>query len=64
MPDDERVGYYTVQRAKDGQFYFVLHAENGEPIATSEMYASKANATRGISSVQHNARTTDIRDET
>ena len=64
MPDNERVGYYTVNRAKNGEFYFVLHAENGEPIATSETYPTKANAMRGIGPVQHNARTTDIRDNT
>ncbi|ENO2184290.1 TPA: YegP family protein [Vibrio parahaemolyticus] len=45
-------------------YYFVLKAGNGKVIATSEMYSSKQAAQDGISSVQTNARTTDIVDKT
>ncbi|HCT2508616.1 TPA: YegP family protein [Aeromonas dhakensis] len=61
------MGYYVIHKSKKatGQpFYFVLHAANGEPIATSEMYASKDGAKNGIKSVQTNGSTTDIRDKT
>lgn len=70
------MGYYVIKKAKNGalsqtllgsalqQYYFVLKAANGEIIATSEMYNSKQAAQHGISSVQVNAVTYDIRDET
>ncbi|HHQ4939422.1 TPA: YegP family protein [Aeromonas veronii] len=61
------MGYYVIHKSKkatDLPFYFVLHAVNGEPIATSEMYASKDGAKNGIKSVQTNGTTTDIRDKT
>lgn len=61
------MGYYVIHKSKkatDQPFYFVLHASNGEPIATSEMYASKEGAKNGIKSVQSNGPSTDIRDKT
>lgn len=61
------MGYYVIHKTKketDQPFYFVLHAANGQPIATSEMYASKDGAEKGIKSVQTNGSTTDIRDNT
>lgn len=30
-----------INESKDNQFYFVIIAANGEPLATSEMYTSK-----------------------
>ncbi|MDT3848016.1 MAG: YegP family protein, partial [Vibrio anguillarum] len=36
-------------------YYFVLKADNGQVIATSEMYASKQGAESGIASVKNNA---------
>ncbi|KAB8311280.1 MULTISPECIES: YegP family protein [Rahnella] len=48
-------GHYDLKKAKNGQFHFNLKAGNGEIILTSEMYASKASAENGISSVQANA---------
>lgn len=61
------MGYYVIHKSKKATaqpFYFVLHASNGEAIATSEMYATKDGAKGGIKSVQTNAPTTDIRDKT
>ncbi|MFC0225149.1 YegP family protein [Serratia aquatilis] len=48
-------GYYVMKRASNGQYHFTLHASNGEIILSSEMYASKASAENGISSVQVNS---------
>ncbi|MDM5131853.1 YegP family protein [Aeromonas piscicola] len=48
------MGYYVIHKSKkttNQPFYFVLHASNGEAIATSEMYASKDGAKNGIKSV-------------
>jgi uncharacterized protein YegP (UPF0339 family) len=36
-----------IKKSKDGQFYFVLVAANGEPILTSETYTRRADAERG-----------------
>ena len=41
--------------AKDGSFYFVLKAANGEPIGKSEMYKTKASMENGVESVGKNA---------
>lgn len=48
-------GHYDLKKAKNGQFHFNLKAGNGEIILSSEMYASKASAENGITSVQINA---------
>jgi uncharacterized protein YegP (UPF0339 family) len=48
-------GHYELKKAKNGQFHFNLKAGNGEIILSSEMYASKASAENGITSVQTNA---------
>ena len=42
---------YEVREARDGSSYFVLKAGNGSIIGVSEMYVSKANAERAITSV-------------
>ncbi len=49
-------GTFVVQKAKNGQFFFNLKAENNETILTSETYTSKAGALKGIKSVKANAR--------
>lgn len=69
------MGYYVIKKANNTglsisgalsafaqQYYFVLVANNGEVIATSEMYNSKQAAQNGIRSVQQNGGSTDIRD--
>lgn len=50
---------FELKRAKNDKFYFNLLATNGEIILTSQMYASKATAKKGIASVQNNAADTD-----
>lgn len=46
---------FEIKETKDGQFRFNLVAANGQVILTSERYASKSNAKRGIESVKNNA---------
>ncbi|MCW2750859.1 MAG: hypothetical protein JWR83_1969 [Aeromicrobium sp.] len=48
-------GKFELKTAKSGQFHFNLKAGNGQIIATSEMYESKAAALNGIESVRTNA---------
>jgi len=43
---------FVIQSSKDGQFYFVLKARNGEVIATSEMYKSKQACKNGLKAVR------------
>ncbi len=47
-------GYYELSKNDKGQFHFVLKAGNHEIILSSEMYEAKANALKGIASVQNN----------
>ena len=42
---------YQLLQAKDGQWYFNLLAGNFQVVGTSELYASKSNAQRGIATV-------------
>lgn len=42
---------YELREAVNGQFYFVLRAQNGETIGMSELYSTKGNATQGIGNV-------------
>ena len=46
---------FQLSKAKNGEFYFTLHASNGEVILTSEMYRAKSGAINGIESVKTNA---------
>lgn len=57
-------GKFEVKTQKDGQFYFVLKAGNGEIIAKSEAYKAKASCMNGIESVKNNAPTATIDDTT
>ncbi len=45
------VEQYEIREAANGEFYFVLKANNGEIIGVSETYVSKSNATRGLEGV-------------
>ena len=47
-------GWFELSKSTDGQFRFVLKAENGETILTSELYKGKGAAENGIASVQAN----------
>lgn len=60
------MGHYEIRKSKkqtEQPWYFVLVAANHEIVATSEMYASKQGALRGINSVRNNASSEDVRDE-
>ena len=46
---------FELSKSSDGQFRFVLKADNGETVLTSELYQSKASAENGIASVKSNA---------
>jgi uncharacterized protein YegP (UPF0339 family) len=48
-------GKFVIDKASNGQFYFNLHAGNGEPILRSELYVTRASAEHGIESVRKNA---------
>lgn len=48
-------GKFIIRRSSDNQFFFNLHAANGERILTSELYQTKAGAKNGIESVRINA---------
>ena len=49
------MGYYVLDTARNGQYFFNLKADNNEVILTSEMYNSKAAAQNGINSCQTNS---------
>lgn len=46
---------FELSKSSDGQFRFVLKADNGETILASELYHAKASAEAGIASVQANS---------
>ncbi|WP_454812909.1 YegP family protein [Paenarthrobacter nitroguajacolicus] len=48
-------GKFEVYKDKSGGFRFRLKAGNGEVIASSESYTTKAAALNGITSVKNNA---------
>jgi uncharacterized protein len=48
-------GKFELYTDKTGKFRFRLKAANGEVIASSEAYESKAGARNGIESVRNNA---------
>lgn len=45
---------FHLKKSTNGQFFFSLHAGNGQSILASEMYESKAGALNGIESVKTN----------
>lgn len=47
-------GWFELSKSSDGQFRFVLKADNGETLLTSELYHAKGSAENGIASVQGN----------
>ena len=49
------MGKFTIRRSTDNQFYFVLKADNGEIILTSERYTTNQSCRIGIASVKTNA---------
>lgn len=57
-------GKFVLKKGESGKYHFNLLAGNGEIIATSQHYESKESALHGIKSVQANATTETIVDET
>lgn len=57
-------GKFELYEDKAGKFRFRLKAGNGEIIASSEAYESKASAQKGIASVKANAADAAIVDQT
>lgn len=57
-------GKFELYTDARGEYRFRLKAGNGEIIATSEGYKSKASAINGIESVQKNAPDAKIYDQT
>jgi len=55
---------FEITKDKRGEFRFNLKAGNGEIIATSEAYTSKASAQNGIESVKKNAASAEVVDLT
>lgn len=54
---------FLIKQAKNGQFYFNLTAKNGQVIASSEMYTTKAACENGIDSVKENAPGAEVEEE-
>lgn len=57
------MGKFAVKHSKSG-FSFNLAADNGENIATSQVYTTKAACLKGIESVQWNAPLAPVEDQT
>jgi len=55
---------FVLTKGSTGKFRFNLVTTNGQVIATSEAYESKASAIKGIESVKRNAPTAEIDDQT
>jgi len=53
---------FEIYKDSAGGFRFRLKSGNGEVIASSESYVSKASAKNGVASVQANAATADVVD--
>ncbi len=60
----DMAGKFVLKKGSTGKFHFNLVAGNGQVIATSEAYESKASALNGIKSVQTNAPSAEIDDQT
>ena len=55
---------FVLKKGSTGKFHFNLIATNGQVIATSEAYESKAAAINGIESVKKNAPVAEVDDQT
>ena len=55
---------FVLKKGSTGKFRFNLGAPNGQVIASSEAYESKASAINGIASVKRNAPNAEIDDQT
>ena len=57
-------GKFVLKKNAAGKFHFNLLASNGQVIATSEVYESRAAALNGIESVKTNAPDASTDDQT
>jgi uncharacterized protein YegP (UPF0339 family) len=57
-------GKFVLKQGSTGTYHFTLQGPNGEVIATSESYESKASALNGIESVKRNAPDAESDDQT
>jgi uncharacterized protein len=55
---------FVLKKGSTGKFRFSLVATNGQVIATSEAYESKASAINGVESGKRNAPGAEIDDQT
>jgi uncharacterized protein YegP (UPF0339 family) len=55
---------FELKKGSTGKFRFNLVATNGQVIATSESYETKASAVNGIESVKRNAPNAEVDDQT
>jgi uncharacterized protein len=55
---------FVLKQGSTGKYHFNLVAPNGQVIATSESYESKAGALNGIESVRSNAADAELDDQT
>lgn len=55
---------FEKKAAKDGRFYFVLHASNKQVIGNSQMYTTSSARDKGIHSVHDNATGAEVIDKT
>jgi uncharacterized protein len=55
---------FVLTKSNSDKYYFVLKAGNGETIAQSEMYNSKAAAKNAIASVKKTASSATVDDQT
>ena len=58
--EGEMAAKFEIYKDKKGEFRFRLIAANGQVIATSQGYKTKASCAKGIESVKKNAPKTDI----
>ena len=58
------MGKYVITVSPKGKYHFNLLASNGEPILSSQMYASDRGALKGIKSVKVNAPVANVVDLT
>jgi uncharacterized protein YegP (UPF0339 family) len=64
MKEPGVAGKFELKKTSNGQFRFNLKASNGQIIATSESYKTKAAALNGIESVKKNAPEAPTDDQT
>lgn len=57
-------GKFVIKKGRTGQFRFSLVGRNGQIVATSENYTTKASCRNGIKAVKTLAADADIQDQT